>query len=49
VGEGFVRVFSTHSWLVAEIVKGRLEAEGILVDLSGEHEAMQTDVLLWLK
>lgn len=44
-----MRVFSTHSCLVAEIVKGRLEAEGILVDLRGDHEAMQADVLLWLK
>jgi hypothetical protein len=34
----FVRVFSTHSWLEGEIVKGRFEAEGIPVDLRGEHE-----------
>jgi hypothetical protein len=38
VGESFVRVFATHSWLEGEIVKGRLEAEGIPVDLRGEHE-----------
>jgi hypothetical protein len=38
VGEDFARVFSTHSWLEGEIVKGRLEAEGIPVDLRGEHE-----------
>ena len=33
-----VRVFATHTWLEAEIVKGRLEAEGIPVRLEGEHE-----------
>lgn len=38
MGEDFARVFSTHSWLEGEIVKGRLEAEGIPVDLRGEHE-----------
>ena len=38
MGEDFARVFSTHSWLEGEIVKGRLEAEGISVDLRGEHE-----------
>jgi len=36
--EGLVRVFSTQSLLEGEIVKGRLEAEGIPVDLRGEHE-----------
>ena len=29
-------VFSTLSWIEAEIAKGRLEAEGITVDLRGE-------------
>ncbi len=38
MGAGFVRVFATHSWLQGEIVKGRLEAEGIPVQLEGEHE-----------
>ncbi len=38
MGEGFVRVFATHSWLQGEIVKGRLEAEGVPVELTGEHE-----------
>lgn len=33
-----MRVFATHSWLEGEIVKGRLEAEGISVRLEGEHE-----------
>ena len=33
-----VRVFATHTWLEAEIVKGRLEAEGVPVRLEGEHE-----------
>lgn len=33
-----MRVFASHSWLEAEIVKGRLEAEGIAVRLEGEHE-----------
>ena len=33
-----MRVFATHSWLEGEIVKGRLEAEGIAVRLEGEHE-----------
>ena len=33
-----VRVFATHTWLEAEIVRGRLEAEGIPVRLEGEHE-----------
>jgi Putative prokaryotic signal transducing protein len=38
MGEEYVRVFATHSWLQGEIVKGRLEAEGVPVQLSGEHE-----------
>lgn len=38
MGDDFVRVFASHSWLEAEIVKGRLEAEGIAVRLEGEHE-----------
>jgi Putative prokaryotic signal transducing protein len=38
MGGGFVRVFSTLSWTEGEIVKGRLEAEGIPVVLEGEHE-----------
>lgn len=38
VGDGFVRVFASHSWLEGEIVKGRLETEGIPVQLEGEHE-----------
>jgi hypothetical protein len=38
VGEDFVRVFSTPSWVEGEIAKGRLEAEGILVDLKGPAE-----------
>jgi hypothetical protein len=38
MGEAFIRVFSTHSWLEGEIVKGRLEAEGVPVRLEGEHE-----------
>ena len=33
-----MRVFASHSWLEAEIVKGRLEAEGMAVRLEGEHE-----------
>ena len=36
--EGSVRIFATHTWLEAEIVKGRLEGEGIPVRLEGEHE-----------
>jgi hypothetical protein len=36
--EGSVRIFATHTWLEAEIVKGRLEAEEIPVRLEGEHE-----------
>jgi hypothetical protein len=38
MGEDHVRVFATHSWLQGEIVKGRLEAEGVPVQLGGEHE-----------
>ena len=38
MGEDFVRVFSSHSWLQSEIVKGRLEAEGIPVQLTGEQD-----------
>jgi hypothetical protein len=36
MGNEFVPVFSTLSWVEAEIAKGRLEAEGITVDLRGE-------------
>lgn len=38
MGDNFVRVFASHSWLQSEIVKGRLEAEGIPVQINGEHE-----------
>lgn len=38
MGDAVVRVFASHSWLQGEIVKGRLEAEGIRVELKGEHE-----------
>jgi phage major head subunit gpT-like protein len=38
VEEEFVSVFWTQSWVEGEIVKGRLEAEGILVNLKGEGE-----------
>jgi len=38
VGEDFVSVFWTQSWVEGEIVKGRLEAEGIPVDLKGPAE-----------
>ena len=38
VGEDFVSVFWTQSWVEGEIVKGRLEAEGIPVDLKGVGE-----------
>jgi hypothetical protein len=37
-GEDFVSVFWTQSWVEAEIVKGRLEADGIPVDLKGVGE-----------
>lgn len=33
VGDDFVSVFWTQSWVEGEIAKGRLEAEGIPVDL----------------
>jgi len=33
-----VRVFVTHSWAEAEIMRGRLEVEGIPVQIQGEHE-----------
>lgn len=36
MGDDFVTVLWTTSWVEAEIAKGRLEAEGILVDLRGE-------------
>jgi hypothetical protein len=38
VGEDFVSVFWTQSWVEGEIVKGRLEADGIPVDLKGVGE-----------
>jgi Putative prokaryotic signal transducing protein len=34
--DDFVTVLWTTSWVEAEIAKGRLEAEGIPVDLRGE-------------
>jgi len=33
-----VRVFITQSWAEAEIVRGRLEVEGISVEIRGDHE-----------
>ena len=39
MGEDFVPVFSTSSWVEGEIARGRLEAEGIPVDLKGPAEA----------
>jgi hypothetical protein len=39
VGEDFVAVFSTSSWVEGEVAKGRLEAEGIPVDLKGARDA----------
>ena len=39
MGENFVPVFSTSSWVEGEIAKGRLEAEGIPVDLKGPADA----------
>lgn len=39
MGQDFVSVFSTSSWVEGEIVKGRLEAEGIPVDLKGPADA----------
>jgi hypothetical protein len=38
VNEDLVSVFWTQSWVEGEIVKGRLEAEGIPVDLKGPAE-----------
>jgi hypothetical protein len=38
VEEDFVSVFWTQSWVEGEIVKGRLEADGIPVDLKGVGE-----------
>lgn len=38
MGEEFVSVFWTQSLAEGEIAKGRLEAEGIPVDLKGEGE-----------
>jgi hypothetical protein len=38
VAEDFVSVFWTQSWVEGEIVKGRLEADGIPVDLKGVGE-----------
>jgi Putative prokaryotic signal transducing protein len=38
VGEDLVSVFWTQSWIEGEIVKGRLEADGIPVDLKGVGE-----------
>ena len=32
-------MFLTQSWVEAEIVRGRLEAEGIPVDLKGDRDA----------
>jgi Putative prokaryotic signal transducing protein len=36
MGDDFVTVLWTTSWVEAEIAKGRLETEGIPVDLRGE-------------
>lgn len=36
MGDDYVRVLLTPSWVEGEIAKGRLEAEGIPVDLKGE-------------
>jgi hypothetical protein len=36
MGEDFVSVFWTLSWVVGVIAKGRLEAEGFPVDFKGE-------------
>jgi hypothetical protein len=38
VSEDFISVFWTQSWVEGELVKGRLEAEGIPVDLKGPAE-----------
>jgi hypothetical protein len=39
VTEAFVRVLLTQSPVEAEIVRGRLEAEGIPVELKGDQDA----------
>jgi hypothetical protein len=39
VTEPFVRVFMTQSSVEAEIVRGRLEAEGIPVELKSDQDA----------
>lgn len=39
MGQDFVPVFSTPSWVEGEIARGRLEAEGIPVNLKGPAEA----------
>jgi hypothetical protein len=39
MSEGFVRVLLTQTAVEAEIVRGRLEAEGIPVELKGDQEA----------
>jgi hypothetical protein len=36
MGDEFVSVLLTSSWVEGEIAKGRLEAEGIPVDLRGQ-------------
>ncbi|HYZ12220.1 MAG TPA: DUF2007 domain-containing protein [Actinomycetota bacterium] len=36
MGDDYVRVLLTQSWVEGEIAKGRLESEGIPVDLKGE-------------
>ena len=38
MGEDFVSVFWTQSWVEGEIAKGRLEAEGIPVVFNGEAQ-----------
>ena len=38
MGDDFVSVFMTQSWVEGEITKGRLEEEGIPVDLKGVSE-----------
>jgi hypothetical protein len=38
MGEDLVSVFLTQSWVEGEFTKGRLEAEGIPVDLRGVSE-----------
>jgi hypothetical protein len=39
VSEAFVRVLLTQTSVEAEIVRGRLEAEGIPVELKGDEDA----------